>query len=235
VSALPAPGTREVSADPEVWMFALDADIDESVLNATETARADRFHFDRDRVRFRRRRAILRHLLAAYTAVPAGALRFDENAFGKPQLTDPAAPQFSASSSGDLGAVAVCRHRLGVDVELVRPSCDDEDVARRLFATEEVSAIATTADFFRCWTRKEAYVKAIGAGLSFPLESFAIDVADVPRPQILRSTLRPNDRSSFTVADLSRIDAGYASAVVVQDSSANIVLHSIEHAEGVRG
>jgi 4'-phosphopantetheinyl transferase len=216
-----------LGADAEVWTLDLTRDVDESVLEPDELERGDRFVFARDRVRFRRRRAQLRHLLAGYAGVAPADLRFRRNEYGKPTL-DGTDLHFSSSSSGDVAMFAVGAVELGVDVEVIRPDLADEQVALRMFAPEEAAAVAagTPADFFRCWTRKEAYVKAVGQGLSFPLQSFAIEVADVPCPRLTRSDLRPGDLAFSTIADLSSVAYELTAALVVRAPSAGVMMHS---------
>ena len=220
--------------DPEVWTFDLDTDgeVDESVLSAGEAARADRFHFDVDRVRFRRRRARLRHLLAGYCRQSPEQLVFGANEFGKPNVAGFEHVHFNSTSSDGAGAVAVCRHQVGVDLEKIDPSPSDLDVARRLFAREELAAQRDPGDFFRCWSRKEAYVKVIGHGLSFPLDSFAIEVGATVRPRLLRSDLRPGDLANMTICDISSPAAGLAGALVVQKAGASVVMRPITRTVG---
>jgi 4'-phosphopantetheinyl transferase len=201
----------------DVWTFDLAVAVDDSVLDADERQRAERFNFDRDRMRFRRRRAHLRHVLAGYTGRDPAELRFSRNRFGKPSLV--ASPMsFSSSSSGSLAMIAVGTGALGLDVEMIRPARADRDVARRLFAAEEAAAVldGDAGDFFRCWTRKEAYVKSIGCGLSFPLRSFAVDVGEVRNPRLIRSDLRPEDLGQCAIADLSASRDEFAAALVVR-------------------
>lgn len=222
-----AESTPDLGGIAAVWVFDLRADVDESVLDEEERARARRFRFDRDRVRFQRRRAQLRFLLSRYTGQGPADLRFSRSSLGKPRVIG-STIHFSSSSSADVAMIAVGGQALGVDVERVLPAAADSDVARRMFAPEESMAVVAgdPGDFFRCWTRKEAYVKAIGHGLSYSLNSFAIEVADVPRPRLLRSDLRPNDLFSCTIADLSCAVAQCAAALVVQAPSVHVRLCS---------
>jgi 4'-phosphopantetheinyl transferase len=234
-SSVPPRGSQRLGDAVDVWFFALESDagtatgeaeeheLDLSVLDNAERQRAARFHFPRDARRFRFRRAVLRNLLAAYTGAAPHMLELRTNEYGKPETPG---LEFSASSSGDLVAIAVGRPVVGIDIEIVRPTEYDTDVAERLFAPEEVAGIGSPADFFRCWTRKEAYVKAAGSGLSFPLQSFAIEVGDVGTPTLFRSALRPQDRYASTVRDLSRISQGWAAAVVAHAPAIDIAVRS---------
>jgi 4'-phosphopantetheinyl transferase len=197
-----------------VWSFALDAAVDESVLGADERARARRFRFARDRERFVRRRVLLRRVLARYAGCAPADVAYAVNDYGKPTLVGHPELHFSASASGGRAEIAVGPAELGIDVEQVVPSDDLDAVAERFFAPDERRQLRGVEDFFRCWSRKEAYVKAVGQGLSFPLASFAVEVADVPHPRLLRSARLPDDPATATIVDLSR--PGFMAALVVR-------------------
>ncbi len=181
-----------------VWSAALDqppeieAMLGEN-LSADERARADRFHFAHDRLRYIVGRGILRRLLERYSGTAAKAIRFSYNPQGKPALTDNDGLQFNLSNSRDLALCAfVLNRRVGVDVEYRRPMDDLVSMARSSFSANEFQQFmrlpihVQSEAFFNCWTRKEAYIKALGEGLSHPLDSF--DVAFVPEaiPRFLR-------------------------------------------------
>lgn len=158
-----------------------------SVLLPDEHERAARFHFERDRRRFIAARGRLRQLLGSYAGMPAETVRFQNGAYGKPYLVAGAGQpelQFSLSHSGEWAMAGFARGaELGVDLEQIRPMPDFRDLARDNFAPDEVAAIEGLAPdrqldgFFACWTRKEAYVKARGLGLSLDLASFIVSVA----------------------------------------------------------
>jgi 4'-phosphopantetheinyl transferase len=165
-----------------VDLDAVDADggAEAAGLSVDERTRAERFHFARDRARFLRGRAALRHLLAGYAGAEPHALVFAQGAHGKPALPGTGL-EFNFSHSGGCAVLAVTRgRRVGVDVEQIRAERATLAVARRFFAPTEAAAVAAAAPaeraltFFRCWTRKEAYVKARGEGLSFPLDRFEV-------------------------------------------------------------
>lgn len=148
------------------------------LLDDEERARADRFRFERDRRRFVLRRGLLRTLLAARLGRDPAALRFTRNAFGKPALPG-SDLRFSASHSHGTALLAVAWGvELGCDIERCDERIDTDGMARAHFAPGEISALERLPlghrldGFVRCWTRKEAYVKALGVGLSYPLDSF---------------------------------------------------------------
>lgn len=148
------------------------------LLDDLERARADRFRFQRDRRRFIVRRGLLRILLADRLGSSPEAIRFARNTYGKPMLHE-SDVRFSASHSHGVALYAVTRGvELGCDIERRDERIDIDDTAHSLFAPGEIAMLKIAqpgqrrAEFFRCWTRKEAYVKALGLGLSCPLASF---------------------------------------------------------------
>ena len=167
-----------------VWLEATEDIFARSLswLSAEEMARAERFHFERHRRAFVLGRAVLRALLASCLGIDAAEVRFMYGPQGKPALEEGScALRFNASNSGNLAAYAFTTGcEIGVDVEQHRAVRDLEHIAHRFFSPEEAAELldlpATDRDtaFFNCWTRKEAYIKAKGGGLSIPLDSFRV-------------------------------------------------------------
>ena len=192
--------TRFDPADPavHVWCIRLGSPGREALaeleraLSADERARADRFAFERLRVDHIVSTGSLRFLLSRYTGIAPERIDLVRGPRGKPSLRDaPGAIEFNLSHSSGLAVVALTRGcPLGVDVEGMRTIRDLPDLARSTFAPEETADLLALPDaerqraFFRCWTRKEAYIKAIGEGLYEPLDRF-------------RVTLRPDEPARF--------------------------------------
>jgi 4'-phosphopantetheinyl transferase len=182
------PGLALDVAEVHLWQASLDgrpADIFESFLSADELNRANRFHFTADRTHFIVARGLLRNLLAAYLGINCTELRFSYGAKGKPFLLLDGQTQinFNLSHSHGRAAFAFSRGReLGVDLEYVKEDFEAELVANQFFSRSEVLALrAVPAElrnqaFFNCWTRKEAYIKARGEGLSMPLDEFDVSL-----------------------------------------------------------
>jgi len=151
-------------------------------LDPGERARAARFRFERDRRRFVARRLFLRRALAEHLGVDPAGIRYRTSTHGKPELDLVDAPvAFSTSHAGDLAIVAVVAGgEVGVDIERIRPMRDALDIARKFFTADEVehlqwlSGAGRSTAFLRLWTRKEAYVKLLGRGLSIPLDDFDV-------------------------------------------------------------
>jgi 4'-phosphopantetheinyl transferase len=178
----------------EVHLWRVDLDAiggDESrwqqALSPDELMRAARFHFPRDRRRFVASRALLRSILAGYLAIDSAGVSFSYSKREKPSLGPAHANSdvtFNLSHSGGIGLLAFTRGReIGIDVEQIRRDFDLEAIALRFFSTHEQKQLAALPAyekvdaFFRCWTRKEAYIKATGDGLSLPLSQFDVSLA----------------------------------------------------------
>jgi 4'-phosphopantetheinyl transferase len=197
-----------------------------ATLEDYEILRADRFHFERDRTAFAVGRGFLRQVLGRYLRTKPQALRFSYGPYGKPALDGEHKLQFNMSHSRAVGLVAVTEAKeVGVDVEYIRADFASEEIARRFFSPTEVEAFNAlpkdqqVAGFFRCWARKEAYIKAIGRGLSQPLDGFDVTLAPDVTPALVRA-----DEDDVSRWSLSDIDAGedYAAALVVEGQISNI-------------
>ncbi len=206
-----------------VWQAHLNVDRPvladlRSSLSDDEVARAARFHFDEHRDRYIAARGILRDILSRYRSEQPRAIEFSYGAFGKPAFKDQASNeriQFNLSHSGGLALFAVAAGiELGVDVEEIRPGPADMEIAEHFFSGTEVAALrALPASvqreaFFNCWTRKEAYVKALGGGLQVPLDSFDVSIAP-GEPTALHLGQKRDDKRKWSLRAL-RAAPGYA-------------------------
>ncbi|HEX6270320.1 MAG TPA: 4'-phosphopantetheinyl transferase superfamily protein [Anaerolineales bacterium] len=210
----------------DIWRARLDLPADslmtlEAILSADETQRAARFHFQPDHERFIAAHGCLRDILTRYLHCESDQLRFSTNPHGKPALHDHNL-EFNLSHSGDFALVAVTQERkVGVDIERMRQGISSQVIARQYFSRSEVTKLLALPSeqwergFFNCWTRKEAYIKAHGLGLSLPLESFDVSLAP-GEPAILQAT-RPDssEAAHWTLLSL-QVDSGYAAAVAVK-------------------
>ncbi len=227
---LPSPSAlRPAPGQVHVWRAGLDAPdllldrLAAQTLAPDEQARAGRFRFAIDRRRFIARRLLLRAILGGCLGCAPQALVYRANPYGKPALVGPAgAPGlcFSASHSAGLALVAVAVEReLGVDLEQMRLDFDHAQVAGRFYSPAEQTAlrarppIERPAVFFAIWARKEAYVKALGMGLSLPLADFDVSPDDPARLLAARHGLPgPEAWSLHRLAPAP----GYAGALCVQ-------------------
>jgi 4'-phosphopantetheinyl transferase len=195
-------------------------------LEPHELERAGRFHFEKHRQHFNVARGFLRTVVARYLETQPEVLRFVYGAYGKPALASDDTLRFNLSHSNEVALLAVARAaELGVDVEFIRADFASEDIARRFFSRAEVEAFNAlpreeqVAAFFRCWTRKEAYIKAIGKGLSQPLDAFDVTLTPGAAPELMRA--EDDDVSRWLMRDIS-VREGYAGALMVERPLAEV-------------
>jgi len=206
------------SSSVHLWKASLDVppavlSAYASLLSPDEAGRAARFVYDQHRNRYIAGRGVLRKLLGDYTGTDPVNIAIEVSEHGKPVLRESAGIEFNISHSGAMLVLAFARSRVGVDVEEIRPMPDALEIAERFFSPIEIEQLRTCPEqnrvtaFFTCWTRKEAYIKARGEGLSIPLASFTVSL-DPEHPSI-------QDASPWTLAEIPRIP-GYAAALAVE-------------------
>jgi 4'-phosphopantetheinyl transferase len=195
-------------------------------LDASELERAGRFHFEKHRRHFIVARGFLRSVVARYLGSQPEDLRFEYGVYGKPALGSGHTLRFNLSHSNEVALLAVTLDaELGVDVEHVRADFASEDIARRYFSRTEVGVFNAlpqedrVAAFFRCWTRKEAYIKAIGKGFSQALDAFDVTLAPDAQPALLRA--EDDDASRWLLIDVE-VGEGYAGALMVERPVAEV-------------
>ena len=210
------------TGEVHVWRLALEQPSERFValLDPDETSRANRFHFEKDRKHFVVARGFLRVLLGRYLKRDPKQLKFSYGPYGKPSLNGEEWLRFNMSHSHGMALYALTEGRdIGVDVEYVRADFTSDDIARRFFSPFEVEALCglpteeRVASFFRCWTRKEAYIKATGRGLSQPLDGFDVTLAPGQSAALLRTDAGPHEH--WSMANIE-VGPGYAGAVAVE-------------------
>ncbi|MFZ0638724.1 MAG: 4'-phosphopantetheinyl transferase superfamily protein [Candidatus Acidiferrales bacterium] len=194
-------------------------------LSADEQARAKRFHFQRDRERFIVARGVLRAILAGYLNKAPECLSFCYSSYGKPTLAEESgwdATRFSVSHSQGVALYAFTRGReVGIDLEHIRFDMAVAEIAERFFSRREVATLrALPTDlqqqaFFCCWTRKEAYIKARGEGLSLPLDQFDVSVGPGEPAAILGTQRDPSEASCWSLQEFVPAP-GYVAALAVK-------------------
>ena len=217
------------SNEIHVWRVPLPTDEAilrslESTLRKDEKARAARFIFERDRVRFVAARGILRDLLGRYLQCAPQAIDFVYGSRGKPAVAvrgSQPAICFNLSHASALAAIAIGRGReVGIDIELIRSEFADGGIAKRYFSAKEIDELSRlpaelrTEGFFLCWTRKEAYIKARGDGLHIALDSFDVSLSP-DKPATLSSVDELRWRIESFVPSLVS-EPSYAGAVVAE-------------------
>jgi 4'-phosphopantetheinyl transferase len=195
-------------------------------LSEAEQARAGRFKFDRDRRLFTVAHAALRSICASYLRTHPRRVEFAEGRYGKPKLALESLTglEFNLSHSGELALIAAALHReIGVDLECVR-EFDFEQVAERFFTTREVAALRSVpkpqqrSAFYKCWTSKEAFLKAKGTGLSGKLDE--VEIAPMDDGQVWIRAAVPG----WSLMELP-VDDGYVAALVSQGGPVTVKLY----------
>jgi 4'-phosphopantetheinyl transferase len=215
------------SADVHLWQAGLDKRLVDSVehhLSADELSRADRFHFAKDRTHFVAARGLLRSLLSAYLGISSEELRFSYAEKGKPSLEEGhrSAINFNLAHSHEMALYAFSHSReLGIDLEYMREDLANEDIARRFFSVREIKTLAAVPAelrkqaFFNCWTRKEAYIKARGEGLSMPLDEFDVSLRPDEPAALLANHKEPAEITRWSMQSIP-VPTGYVAALCVE-------------------
>ena len=220
--------------------MALDASPRDTTLEATladdERARASRFHLAETRNRFVAGRSAVRDILARYGRGPsrtktAGDLRFATGRYGRRALVEPDGVHFNFTRSGALALCAVGRTELlGVDLEQLRPIPEAGAITRSHFSTREQDLLASLGEpheslafqraFYATWTRKEAFIKALGLGLAQPLDSFSVTLLPGQRPRLLEV---PDGRPTAWTLRAFSPAPGYEAAVAIRMTGVRLV------------
>jgi 4'-phosphopantetheinyl transferase len=189
-----------------------------------EREKASRYRVERPRSDYILTRGTLRSLLSKYLAVPATEIAFHYTEYGKPFLHS-SALRFNVSHTEGLALMAFALKReIGVDVERVRPQRDVRQLAERFFSVHERRSLRDLSGselhhaFFRCWTRKEAYIKAVGEGLSMPLHQFDVSIEPTPVEGLIATRPDRYESRLWTIRNVP-VDSGYAAALAVQISA----------------
>lgn len=203
----------------------------EKVLSNDEIERAIRFRFREHSDKFILFRGCLRFVLARYLKITPAQIRFSYSSYGKPMLVKEINQQgvsFNQSHTIGLGLIAITQNlSIGVDIERIRDDFPYEDIAHNYFSRNEVSELeklsqpARKEAFFNFWTRKEAFLKAIGCGLSSPLDSFDVSLPTNEGLVILSTSINPKEVNNWSIQNLI-IQKDYSAALAIQCHPQNI-------------
>ncbi|MHA4844102.1 4'-phosphopantetheinyl transferase family protein [Flavitalea antarctica] len=205
-----------ILSEDEVHVWRADLEIDErtktsllTLLSPDEKNRAQKFRFAKDSRNFIAARGILRLLIGKYLAINPAEFSFQYSKFGKPGIANNNTLHFNISHSQNIALFAFSkRFNIGVDVEFVNPDIEVRDIARNFFSTNEIRKLLAlpgnqqALGFFNCWTRKEAFIKAVGEGLSFPLDKFEVSLEPDKPAALLATDWDPEEVSKWSVYSL---------------------------------
>lgn len=218
------------SNDVHVWRAKLDPSEEctkqlTRMLSDDEQKKMRRFHYDKDRKRFIVTRGVLRKIMSRYLNIKPSHIQFGYSTHGKPYLVEKLRGEkicFNLSYSHNLSLYAFTKsRRVGIDIEYVRPFVDVDQIVAGFFSSNEQAIWQQLPEkqkqeaFFNCWTRKEAYIKARGEGLSLPLDQFEVSFAP-GKPAALLGTDGALDQTSRWLLRVIQSDSSYAAALVVE-------------------
>ena len=195
------------------------------ILSTDERHRAERYRFDASRRTFVVCRGMLRIMLSGYLKKPPSQLEFTYTKYGRPELSlagEENNLDFNISHAEDLAVLGFSRkRRIGIDVEKVRRDFDTSEIAEHFFSECERRELRQTPKdesheaFFRCWTRKEAFIKALGEGLSHPLDSFDVSIERGSRPKLLATRPDVNEAARWSLWAVT-VPTGYVAALAAE-------------------
>ena len=229
----------------DVWAVWLQADTAvrrsfRDLLPPDEILRADRFAFESLRMSYEVSHGALRVLLAQYLNCSPGELGFTFGPKGKPALRGDSRLRFNMSHSGELAVYAVAFDcEVGVDVEKVRDLSDLEAIAERFFSPAEASELLSISEpalrqaaFYRCWTRKESYIKSIGDGLSMGLDQFQVTLLPGVPARLVHIGNDTRAASAWTLQHFEPAP-GYVGALAYRSLHRNLDVHPPQHARDI--
>jgi 4'-phosphopantetheinyl transferase len=221
-----------VLPDNEVHVWRVNLDIGaqqvkgyHNVLSPDEQSTAVRFYFQKDRDQYIVARGVLRTILSRYLDIAPQEIKFSYGSQGKPALTNSIGMDlvnFNMSHSNNLALVGLTRGRhIGLDLEYIQRDFACEEIAERVFSAQETSVLDSLPDdmkhegFFNCWTRKEAYIKARGLGLSYPLNQFEVSLIPGEPARLIRVQQDIFETSRWCLRELN-LGPKYAGALAVE-------------------
>lgn len=229
---LPPPAEFKISGNEvHVWRASLDQNEATmaglwELLTPDERQRAQRYCFKKGQQQFVVARGVLRQIISLYTKLSPAALKLTSNSYGRPALSadsNPTEIEFNLSHSGNMVLYAFSRGRaVGIDIEMVKKEVATLSIAENFFSPDEVTALKAVPEdmhavaFFNCWTRKEAYIKALGEGLSHPLQNFSVSLAPHEEAALLSVMGDPSEAARWKIYALEP-GAGYVASVIAEN------------------
>lgn len=193
-----------------------------SILNEVERERASKYRFDNDRDCFVIARGVLRKLLGNYLNMSPEAINFKFGKYGKPFLIASNGIEFNVSHSGDTIVLGFIKDDIiGVDVEFTKRKIEINKIVEHFFSDEEIAALFSldksyhTQAFYNCWTRKEAFIKALGSGLSFPLDQFVVSLDSAKEALLLDTKWDAKEKKNWVLKSFEPAE-NYIGAVSVK-------------------
>ncbi len=219
----------------DVHVWSVDFNVDPKtleryweLLSIDEKKRVEKFRFKKDVIQFIVSRGVLRRLLGHYLNEEPTKITFQYGENGKPKLEDKYSLQFNLSHAGKKAVMGFVHHfTIGVDVELIKPDVDLRYLATRFFSSKESNKLLRLPDaeipqaFYNCWTRKEAFIKAKGDGLSFPLDQFEVSFIPGEETALIATHWSPEEKEKWELFSFD-IGTDYSGAVAIEGQTNRI-------------
>jgi 4'-phosphopantetheinyl transferase len=228
------PDTHLISRDRTINVWIVNATSELHLgpyfgyLSVAETQKAAKFRFQKDKANFVLGRSILRILAGHYLSEDPKKVKFKYNKYGKPQLADSNILRFNIAHSEDSIVLGFSENMaIGIDVEKIKTDFDIMEIARNYFSEREIEALGNfppsqrARAFYRCWTRKESFIKAKGTGLSFPLNAFTVSLNRDDSAKLLETQWQASERSEWNLYSFTPSE-GYLAALTVYGKNKDI-------------
>ena len=196
-----------------------------NLLSEDERTRANKFKFYKDKRCYVVTKGALRLLSGKYLNKDAKEIKFEYEKYGKPKFKHKSNLNFNVSHSGDLAIIGfVLDHTIGVDIEKIKNDFDTFEIAANFFSKTEIASLRKIPKieqhiaFYRCWTRKEAFIKGKGSGLSFPLDTFSVTLDSDLKAQLLETNWNETEKNDWSLQSF-KPNSNYLAAVIVENKS----------------
>lgn len=200
------------------------------LLSPNERSRVSKLRFLKDQRTFIIARGVLKKLSGYYLNIDPKMVDFEYEKFGKPRYRNNSPIKFNVSHSGNLILIGFTKdYELGVDIEYIKEDFNMMEIARNFFSKQEIRSLERLPTkekpigFYRCWTRKEAIIKAIGTGLSFPLDSFAVSLDHDLNALLQTTTWNPSEKKNWTLHSF-RPNKKYMAAIAIKTKKSSYQL-----------
>lgn len=223
-----------------VWQGHLDIGPEEQkkymgVLSKDEKEKASKFRFSKDRIAYIASRGMLRVLSGHYLNCPPEDIIFEYEAHGKPGYAHKTSLKFNVSHSGNMVIIGFLFDQvMGIDIEIIKDDFDVLDIGRNFFSKKEIAALNAIPKamqhiaFYRCWTRKEAFIKAMGDGLSFPLDLFALSIDSDTTTSLLETSWDPKEKDQWELYSYIPADQ-YRAAIAIRGKINSLMINQWKH------
>ncbi|WP_178989435.1 4'-phosphopantetheinyl transferase family protein [Winogradskyella schleiferi] len=208
-----------------------------TLLSEYEKERADRFKFYKDKRCYVVARGVLRLLSSTYLKTEAIDIEFDYEQYGKPKFKQITNLNFNVSHSGDIAIIGfVYDHSIGVDIEKIKDDFNTFEIATNFFSKKEIEALQKTPKlqqhlaFYRCWTRKEAFIKAKGNGLSFPLDTFSVTLDSDLKAELIETQWNLSEKNQWQLTSFIP-DTNYIAALIVANQTERLDYFTWDHSD----